>query len=168
VQAVRSLWSLKRPNGPALFEALGVPRFPLMISIVSSRSASFHLSQLREWIISEWGKTDPFEGVYDDLVVPPPLLVVDDRQLLGGLTFTNAPVRSTDRIGLWINALFVLPKHRRCGIGSKLVAEAEVEASGVSVDDIFVYTDVPDFYQKLGWSIVDDAGTNTTLRKRIV
>ena len=155
-------------RGVPLVDALCLSGVSLVISIVSSRSASFHLSELREWIISEWGKTDPFERVYDDPVVPPPLLAVDDRRFLGGLTFTNAPVRSTDKIGLWINALFVLPQHRRSGIGSKLVAAVEVEASGVSVYEIFVYTDVPDLYQKLGWRIIDDAGTNTVLRKPIV
>ena len=139
-----------------------------MISIVSSRLASFHLSQLREWIIGEWGKADPFEGVYDEPVVPPPLLVVDGDQLLGGLAFTNAPVQSSDKIGLWINALFVLPEHRRRGIGSMLVAEAQTAASDANVDELFVFTDAPILYQKLDWSIIDDTGTNTVLRKCIV
>ncbi len=138
-----------------------------MVSIVSSRSASFHLSQLREWMINEWRTVDPFDGVYDEPVVPPPVLVIDGDELIGGLAFTNAPVRGAEKIGLWINVLIVLPEYRGRGIGSKLVLEAEVEADDVNADELFVYTDVPNLYQKLGWSVIDDADTNTVLTKRI-
>jgi GNAT superfamily N-acetyltransferase len=138
-----------------------------VILIVSSRSASPHLSQLREWMTNEWGKIDPFDGGYEDRIVPPPVLAIDGDELLGGLAFTNAPVQRTEKIGLWVNVLFVLPKYRGRGIGSKLVAEAEVEAKDVKADELFVYTDVPSLYEKLGWTILDDSGANTVLRKRI-
>jgi len=129
---------------------------PRVAEIVSSRSASFHLTQLRDWIINEWGSSDPFEGVHDDRAVPPPLLAVDGSHLLGGLAFTDAVVKSTGKIGLWINALFVLPEHRRRGIGSKLVIEAEVVANSVKATELFVYTNVPGLYQKLDWNIIDE------------
>ena len=139
-----------------------------MISIISSRSTPAHLKQLRDWFVSEWGKVDPFEGVDGNRILPAPLLAVDGNQLLGGLAFTYAAVQGTDKIGLWINALFVLPKHRRHGIGSVLVTTAVVEAKGIEAIELFVYSALPDFYQKLGWCVIDDGGTDTVLRKRLV
>ena len=54
-------------------------------------------------------------------------------------------------LGLWINALFVPPKHRRNGIASQLVRAAEAEAARAGERELFALTDIPKLYQKLGW-----------------
>jgi GNAT superfamily N-acetyltransferase len=136
-----------------------------MISIVSSKSASHHLKQLREWFVDEWGKIDPFEGAHDDYVVPPPLLLVDGPKLLGGLSFTSSSIPNTDNFGLWINTVLVSPEHRGSGLGSQLVKAAEVEATRIQAKELFVYSDAPELYRKLGWIIVDSQGESTVLKK---
>lgn len=136
-----------------------------MFSIISSNSAPHHLKQLREWVEAEWDEVDPFEGAAEGFIVPPPLLAIDDQKLLGGLAFSSFPIPGSEEIGVWVNALLVTPEHRSIGISSQLVQAAEVEAECIKVKELFVYTDVPKLYLKLGWSIVDSSGESTVLKK---
>ena len=129
-----------------------------MFSVVSSTSAPHHLKQLREWFVGEWGHVDPFEATEDNFVVPSPLLVIDGQKLLGGLDFSKYPKPGSEKIGLWINALFVAPEHRGVGIGSRLVQAAEAEAASLGAQELFVYTGVRELYQKLDWLDVDSGG----------
>ena len=138
-----------------------------MLTVVSSSSEPHHLGQLRKWIAAEWGQTDPLKAADDGFVVPSPLLVIDGEKLFGGLTFTNYPKPGIKETGLWINALFVAPAHRGVGIGSQLVEAAEVEAANIRAEELFVYTNVPGLYQKLGWLEVDSSGEHTVLKRTL-
>jgi GNAT superfamily N-acetyltransferase len=138
-----------------------------MFSVVSSNSEPHHLKQLREWFVVEWGQIDPFETTKYGFIVPSPLLVIDGQKLLGGLAFTRYPISGNEEMRLWINALFVAPEHRGIGIGSQLIQEAEIEAERIKEKELFVYTNAPELYQKLGWLNVDSSAEYIVL-KRVV
>lgn len=136
-----------------------------MFSIFSSNSKPHQLKQLHEWFVLEWGQIDPFEDTKNGFIVPSPLLAVDGQKLLGGLAFTRYPVPGSEEIGLWVNGLFVAPEHRGIGIGSQLIQAAEVESAGIKAIELFVNTNVPELYQKLGWLNVDGNGECKVLKK---
>ena len=79
--------------------------------------------------------------------------------------FAGSYIPNTDNIGLWINTVLVSPEHRGSGLGSQLVKAAEVEAIRIQVRELFVYSDAPELYRKLGWIIVDSQGESTVLKK---
>jgi GNAT superfamily N-acetyltransferase len=135
-----------------------------MFSVVSSNSQPHHLKQLRDWFVAEWGRVDPFESSKDGLVSPSPLLAIDGVQLLGGLAFTRYAVSGSEKIGLWINALFVAPAHRGMGIGSELIRGSKAEAARIKESELFAYTDVPELYQKLGWQVESHSAEGTVLK----
>ncbi len=138
-----------------------------MFSVISSNAAPHHLQQLREWFIAEWGEMDSFSGPDDGYSVPSPLLVVDGQELLGGLAFTSYPIPGSEELGLWINALIVAPEHRGSGLGSQLIQAAEVEAIHANEQELFVYADHQEFYQRLGWQNVDSSGERAVLSKAV-
>jgi len=125
-----------------------------------------HLNQLREWFELEWGHVDPFDGNHSGFVVPAPLVAIDDRkQLVGGLAFSSFSRPGSDGIAIWVNALLVAPEHRGLGIASQLVQAAELEASRMNANELFVLTDVSNLYQKLGWRTVETSGRDVVLTK---
>ena len=128
-----------------------------MIDIVSSSTAPIHLKPLSKWVISEWGEVESAENV------PPPLLAIDGQELRGGLMFSRFRNPDGEGVGLWVNALFVAPEHRREGIGSRLVRAAESEAVRAGERALFALTDVPTLYEKLGWQCVKASSEGTVV-----
>ena len=139
-----------------------------MYSIINSKTDRLLLKQFREWIEKEWGKLDSNDHDSEDLSIPSPLLAVKDSELLGGLGFTSFSIPGASKTGLWVNTLLVAPEYRNIGIGSKLVLTAEAEAARSMERELFVYTDVPDLYQRLGWIIVDDTNESKVLKRVVI
>ena len=136
----------------------------LMTSILNSRFVPQHLKQLQDWFELEWGPIDLFNETQPDLVVPRPLLAINSKnQLVGGLAFSSFAQPGSKDMGVWVNALFVAPECRGLGIASELIQAAQVDAQDMKINQLYVHTDKPDLYQKLGWHLVDRNGENSVL-----
>lgn len=139
-----------------------------MISILNSNTMPQLLSQLHEWFEQEWGESKRSVDEYALCNVPVPIVAVDVNQsLVGGIAFTSHPTPDSAELGVWINALFVVPCFRGRGIASELVRAAEQEANRQRISQLFVYTNVPLLYQKLGWSLLKQEHVNSVLVKVI-
>jgi predicted N-acetyltransferase YhbS len=53
----------------------------------------------------------------------------------------------------WLAALLVLPTHRRQGIGSALVRDLQEYANRLGIGELYLGTDNPGFYARLGATI---------------
>lgn len=136
-----------------------------MLYVVSSIVAPGHARRLREWLVAEWGEIDPFKSQSDGrITVPPPLLGIDGQELMGGLMFSGFRKPGGDALGLWINALFVAPEHRRKRIASQLIRAAEVEAFRAGEPELFALTNIPKLYENLGWQRVESSHQGIVLR----
>ena len=138
-----------------------------MTKILSSDSVPAPLLiQLREWLESEWGAVDPFEGNHRHVTVPSPIVAVDENtSLVGGLVFSSFPSPQGADVAVWVNAVLVSPHQRKQGIASKLIQAAEVQANRMAVPELFVLSEFPALYQKLGWQVVslDSARSEETI-----
>ncbi len=54
-----------------------------------------------------------------------------------------------------IKSLAVLPQHQHKGIGKKIVKHCLKEAKQLGVEKVFALTYLPEFFQKLGFEVVD-------------
>ena len=110
--------------------------------------------------------------LFDDPVpgseIPTPILAIDNHETLaGGLAFTSFSRPGSDVLAVWINALLVVPDYRRMGVATRLVGEAEVEAIRVGCAELFVRTDVPDLYRRLGWRVIETNHPDVVLVKAL-
>lgn len=56
----------------------------------------------------------------------------------------------------WLAGLFVVPEHRRRGVGAALVRAIEGEARARGVSRLYLYTDdAVSYYARLGWAVMD-------------
>lgn len=136
-----------------------------MPAIVNSSKAPHLLPRFRAWVESEWGNVDPFTSTAEALIVPAPILAVEQDQLLGGLSFTDHALPDSKESGVWINTLLVAAQFRNRGIGASLIKAAEAEAARLGIGELFVFTEIPRFYEKLGWTRVKRVDDNTVLRR---
>lgn len=134
------------------------------MQFTSNANASL-IQQFRQWAEEEWGEVDSFEGTHGGVIVPPPILAIEDDCLQGGLAFSSFAMPGELQIGIWINVVFVAPAQRGRGIAAALLKQAEITATGQQIDQLFVYTDIPKLYLQQDWSVVDDSGESTVLKK---
>ncbi|MFA0085790.1 GNAT family N-acetyltransferase [Vibrio sp. 10N.261.51.F12] len=127
-----------------------------MLNLTQSKSDhSFHIAELYQWFNHEWQDVEPLITMKSGLIVPTPILALENECLLGGLVFTRFLSPLTNAHALWINAVFVKPEYRHRGIGSRLIRFAETVMLKQQEPELLVYTHIPALYEKLGWTHVE-------------
>ena len=126
-----------------------------MVSILGGEEVTPQLLfQLQSRVAVQWGEVDPFSGKHAQIVVPTPLVAVDDQQFVGGLAFTSANKPDSREIGVWINVLLVEDNYQHQGIGSQLVQAAQTQAVELGLSELYVFTEIPSLYEKQGWELI--------------
>ena len=138
-----------------------------MHKISNSNLDPDHLALLKDWFISEWGEVDPFDSSNEGVKTPSPVLATENGELLGGLSFCWARKPHAAELGVWINAVLISPEYRGLGLASKLVQAAESEAARKGMKELFVYSEFPKMYEKLGWQIQGGDSASKVLWKSI-
>jgi N-acetylglutamate synthase-like GNAT family acetyltransferase len=83
-----------------------------------------------------------------------------------GVTYGMAALRVTDLPGFehltpWLAGVFVLPEHRRRGIGSTLCRHVEACAAKMGYSQLYLFTlDQQPLYEKLGWRYMEKSAWN--------
>ncbi len=119
-----------------------------------------HLPLVAGWIYREFWAGRPgycvegFEArlreARDPDRIPLSLLALADGTPAGtvNLVENDNPLRPDLRP--WLAALVVMPEYRRHGIGSRLVRELVGHARRLGLGEMFLGTDIPAFYERLG------------------
>lgn len=118
------------------------------------------LNTVAGWILDQWGSSpieEISESLRDNRDCPPTLIAMLAGQAIGVLSYRTYRLANRDTEDLWINALYVAKPQRGKGVGARLV-EAGVKAAKQEAScrkSLYVYTDIPIFYEQLGWQRVD-------------
>ncbi|MEZ8621004.1 GNAT family N-acetyltransferase [Vibrio splendidus] len=117
--------------------------------------SSPYWSELERLFQSEWSDFK-FKDTYKDCVqLPPVIVVLRDNLVIGGLAYSHFQEPHQVRDVVWINAVFVDPVWRGQGIASELINRGVKQVSSTVQTQLYVYTNVMELYQGLGWSVVD-------------
>jgi predicted N-acetyltransferase YhbS len=122
-----------------------------------------HVATIAEWHWREWGHADP-EGslaawtaaLHTRLNVEtiPAAFVALDRsnEPTGTIVLVESDMSTHPELGPWIAGLFVIPSHRRRGLGSALMKHATDAATQMGHPDLFLHTSTATcLYLQLGW-----------------
>ncbi|MBR90612.1 MAG: hypothetical protein CMO66_04985 [Verrucomicrobiales bacterium] len=106
-----------------------------------------------DWVEGEWGgaRGEVSEMLLESTQCPPALVALEGEIPVGLLAFKVHEFQPAVRDELWINALYVVPEFRGQGIAHRLVKAAKGSAREANRQALFVYTDIPGFYEQLGW-----------------
>ncbi|PTO57696.1 MULTISPECIES: GNAT family N-acetyltransferase [Vibrio] len=117
--------------------------------------SSPYWSELERLFQSEWSDFK-FKDNYKDCVQFPPVIVVlRDNVVIGGLAYSHFQEPHQVRDVVWINAVYVDAQWRGQGIASELISRGVKQVSSTVQTQLYVYTNVMELYQGLGWSVVD-------------
>lgn len=117
--------------------------------------SSPYWSELERLFQSEWSDFK-FKDTYKDCVqLPPVIVVLRDNVVIGGLAYSHFQEPHQVRDVVWINAVYVDAQWRGQGIASELIKRGVKQVSSTVQTQLYVYTNVMELYQGLGWSVVD-------------
>lgn len=121
------------------------------------------------WIWETWGTKTLDETI--DLLdqpkdCPPTLIALIDMKPVGVLGFGRWRRPDEAVESLWINSLFVIEGERSRRLGSQLLASA-VESASAFADELYVFTDIPNWYRRRGWQIIEEGDGGSVLRRSL-
>ncbi|OBT31617.1 GNAT family N-acetyltransferase [Vibrio splendidus] len=117
--------------------------------------SSPYWSELERLFQSEWSDFK-FKDTYKDCVqLHPVIVVLRDNVVIGGLAYSHFQEPHQVRDVVWINAVYVDAQWRGQGIASELINRGVKQVSSTVQTQLYVYTNVMELYQGLGWSVVD-------------
>jgi len=90
--------------------------------------------------------------------MPLSLLALRNDQPVGAVNLVASDDDLRPHLTPWLAALFVLPEHRHQGIGSRLVAVLQRQAAQIGIHCLYLGTDSPRFYARLGATTYEKIG----------
>ncbi|MCF7823514.1 MAG: GNAT family N-acetyltransferase [Candidatus Marinimicrobia bacterium] len=119
-----------------------------------------HLETVARWIYEEWWSDKPGhtvqtmasrlgEASYRN-AVPISLVALLAGNPVGTVNLVANDNEKRPELTPWLAALLVMPEHRGRGVGSVLVRALLKEAARLGVRQLYLGTDIPEYYAKLG------------------
>jgi len=129
----------------------------------------FALPVVARWVWQTWG-SKTYEETAASLDAPencpPTLIAVASGRPVGVVGFGRFR-RADDTVEtLWINALYVAEAERSRGLGSQLLSAA-IGLAGSWAKELYVYTDVPTWYEHRGWTDIESTDGGTVLSRSV-
>lgn len=119
-----------------------------------------HVRLVAGWIYDEFWKGKPgySVGTFEALLraandsdrVPLSLLATVNGRPVGTVNLVHADSETRPDLHPWLAALFVVPEARYTGTGKALVRELNAHAARLGFAELFLGTDIPAFYSRLG------------------
>jgi predicted N-acetyltransferase YhbS len=90
--------------------------------------------------------------------IPTGFVAILSGSVVGLACLVECDLDSHPHLSPWLASVLVNPEHRRHGIGSALTDRATEEAKVLGFPRAYLFTfDKQAFYQRLGWSMLEDA-----------
>lgn len=145
---------------------------PVRFRIAPIDQHSECVEAVADWIVGEWGGSSPDEvkrSLVENRECPPALIAITDDGPIAVLAYKLHPLAQQGSLELWVNALYVVPRWRGHGVGSRILREGVQGAACSGRTHLYVYTDIPQFYELRGWQrfSYDDANAMHVLQTRL-
>ena len=136
-----------------------------------------HIKVLARWLYNEFAREnenlDFFEALLEngagDASLPKSFIAFADNKPAGCVCLWRSDLMTRQDIYPWLAVLFVTPEFRGLHVGRELQNRLLVYAKNVGYDEVYLYTDLDNYYEKTGWSFagygIESDGSSKKLYK---
>lgn len=137
------------------------------MGIINLSDEPEHLPMLATWHHKEWAHLNPggslearierMRGYLGSELVPSTFIYKQGGVLAGSAAIVVSDMDTRPDLTPWLASVYVAPRFRRQGIGSRLVEHVMSQARQAGLANLYLFTpDRADFYRSLGWSAMAD------------
>lgn len=122
-----------------------------------------HIETVTNFIWNEFGNEDNykfFESIVSNSLnkdkLPITFVALKDDEVVGTIGLWRADLISRQDLFPWLSALYVKEEYRGTGIGKKLQNFLVEYARNQGFKELFLYTDINGYYEKMDWQYIKD------------
>lgn len=124
---------------------------------------SEYMETVTKWLCEEFGNEDNykfFESIIKSSLtkdkLPLTFVAIDGDKVVGTVGLWRADLLSRQDLYPWLSALYVTEDYRDRGIGQELQKFIINYCKGKGIDKLYLYTDLENYYEKMGWEYIED------------
>lgn len=122
-----------------------------------------YIETVTNFIWNEFGNEDNykfFESIVNNSLnkgkLPITFVALKDDEVVGTIGLWRADLLSRQDLFPWLSALYVKEEYRGIGIGKKLQNFLVEYARNQGFKELFLYTDINGYYEKMDWQYIKD------------
>ncbi|MDD7794285.1 GNAT family N-acetyltransferase [Clostridium sp. 'White wine YQ'] len=134
-----------------------------MISIEYLADYREHVDTVSNWLCTEFGEENNYEFFHSIIErsliknkLPITFIAFDDNELVGTIGLWRSDLVSRQDLYPWLSALYVREDYRGKNIGKELQHFLIEYCKKASFSEIYLYTDLHNYYEKTGWEYLED------------
>lgn len=140
------------------------------IQIKHLKNCPEYLETIATWIYNEWWTDKPEMSIAkmkellkmatSESEIPLSLIAFIDGEPVGTVNFIESDNSEFPELKPWLAALLVNPTFRKQGVGSALVNECIRCAKNLNINELYLGTDIPQYYESFGAEVFATGSKN--------
>ena len=122
-----------------------------------------HVDTVANWLCTEFGEENNYEFFHSIIEhsliknkLPLTFIAFDDNELVGTIGLWRSDLVSRQDLYPWLSALYVREDYRGKNIGQELQRFLIEYCKNAGFSEIYLYTDLHNYYEKTGWEYIED------------
>lgn len=133
-----------------------------MVKIDHLSNHKEHIDTISKWLCKEWETHDNiefFKSILNHSLIktslPQTFIALNDGKPVGTIALWRCDMVSRQDLFPWLSAFYVIPNYRNKGIGKRLQSYLLSYTKDLGYKEIYLYTDLENYYEKTGWEYID-------------
>lgn len=122
-----------------------------------------YIDTVTNWLWKEFGNENNYDFFHSIIInsltknnLPLTFIALEDNELAGTIGLWRSDLVSRQDLFPWLSALYVKENFRGKRIGQKLQNFLVQYCKEAGFKELFLYTDINNYYEKTGWEYIDD------------
>ncbi len=122
-----------------------------------------YINCIVDWLWKEWGEKDNrnywqswVESSSNSDEIPLTFAAIISGSIVGTISLWRCDLQSKQDLFPWLGGLYIQNNHRHKGIATKLIQYACNEAQQLGYKELYLFTKLDGFFEKLQWEYMYD------------
>lgn len=135
------------------------------MDIINLADRMTYFNTVVDWLFDEWGRQNSNRNFWESWVksslgkafIPQTYIALEHSEPIGTFSLWRCDLQSRQDLFPWFGGLYIERSKRSQGYGKALQKAALSIAFDLGHDELFLFTNIKNYYETLGWIFMDIA-----------